>query len=94
MKIIYTDVLVIGGGLAGLRMAVAAKRRGHDSIVLSLVPPKRAHSKAAQGGMQASLANVIKGLGDNEDIHFSKDQDIRLDMCNGRSKARSHGLSI
>ena len=70
MKIIYTDVLVIGGGLAGLRMAVAAKRRGHDSIVLSLVPPKRSHSKAAQGGMQASLANVIKGVGDNEDIHF------------------------
>ena len=71
MKIIYTDVLVIGGGLAGLRMAVAAKRRGHDSIVLSLVPPKRSHSKAAQGGMQASLGNVIKGMGDNEDIHFA-----------------------
>jgi len=70
MKIIYTDVLVIGGGLAGLRMAVAAKRRGHDSIVLSLVPPKRSHSKAAQGGMQASLGNVIKGVGDNEDVHF------------------------
>ena len=29
MNVIYTDVLVIGGGLAGLRMAVAAKRRGH-----------------------------------------------------------------
>ena len=71
MKVIYTDVLVIGGGLAGLRMAVAAKRRGHDSIVLSLVPPKRSHSKAAQGGMQASLGNVIKGAGDNEDIHFA-----------------------
>ena len=70
MKIIYTDVLVIGGGLAGLRMAVAAKRRGHDSIVLSLVPPKRSHSKAAQGGMQASLGYVIKGVGDNEDVHF------------------------
>ena len=70
MKIIYTDVLVIGGGLAGLRMAVAAKRRGHDSIVLSLVPPKRSHSKASQGGMQASLGNVIKGVGDNEDVHF------------------------
>ena len=70
MKIVYTDVLVIGGGLAGLRMAVAAKRRGHDSIVLSLVPPKRSHSKAAQGGMQASLGNVIKGVGDNEDVHF------------------------
>ena len=70
MKVIYTDVLVIGAGLAGLRMAVGAKARGHDSIILSLVPPKRSHSKAAQGGMQASLANVIKGVGDNEDVHF------------------------
>ena len=39
MKIIYTDVLVVGAGLAGLRMAVAAKRRGQDTIILSLVPP-------------------------------------------------------
>ncbi|MDH4181654.1 MAG: fumarate reductase flavoprotein subunit, partial [Betaproteobacteria bacterium] len=70
MNVVYTDVLVIGGGLAGLRMAVAAKRRGHDAIILSLVPPKRSHSKAAQGGMQASLGNVIKGQGDNEDVHF------------------------
>ncbi len=70
MKVIYTDVLVIGGGLAGLRMAIGAKRRGHDAIVLSLVPAKRSHSAAAQGGMQASLANVIKGQGDDEDVHF------------------------
>jgi fumarate reductase flavoprotein subunit len=70
MKIVYTDVLVVGGGLAGLRLAVTAKRRGHETIVLSLVPAKRSHSKAAQGGMQASLGNVIKGQGDNEDVHF------------------------
>jgi fumarate reductase flavoprotein subunit len=70
MKIVYTDVLVIGGGLAGLRLAIGAKRRGHDAIILSLVPAKRSHSKAAQGGMQASLGNVIKGQGDNEDVHF------------------------
>jgi len=70
MKIIYTDVLVIGGGLAGLRVAIGAKRRGHDALILSLVPPKRSHSAAAQGGMQASLGNVIKGQGDNEDVHF------------------------
>jgi fumarate reductase flavoprotein subunit len=70
MKIIYTDVLVIGGGLAGLRIGIGAKLRGHDVIILSLVPPKRSHSCAAQGGMQASLANVIKGQGDNEDVHF------------------------
>jgi fumarate reductase flavoprotein subunit len=70
MKIVYTDVLVIGGGLAGLRIGIGAKRRGCDVIILSLVPPKRSHSSAAQGGMQASLANVTKGQGDNEDIHF------------------------
>jgi succinate dehydrogenase flavoprotein subunit len=63
MKIIYTDVLIIGGGLAGLRIGISAKRRGNDVIILSLVPPKRSHSAAAQGGMQASLANVIKGQG-------------------------------
>jgi fumarate reductase flavoprotein subunit len=70
MKVVYTDVLVIGGGLAGLRVAIGARRRGHDALVLSLVPPKRSHSAAAQGGMQASLGNVAKGQGDNEDVHF------------------------
>ncbi len=70
MKIVYTDVLVIGGGLAGLRVGIGAKRRGHDVVIISLVPPKRSHSAAAQGGMQASLGNVIKGQGDNEDVHF------------------------
>ena len=71
MKIIYTDVLIIGGGLAGLRVATGVKSRGHDAVVLTLVPPKRSHSAAAQGGMQASLANSKMGEGDNEDIHFS-----------------------
>ncbi len=28
MKVIYTDSLVIGGGLAGLRVAIAAMQRG------------------------------------------------------------------
>jgi fumarate reductase flavoprotein subunit len=70
MKIVNTEVLVIGGGLAGLRLAIGAKRRGHDVLILSLVPAKRSHSKAAQGGMQASLGNVAKGAGDNEDVHF------------------------
>jgi fumarate reductase flavoprotein subunit len=70
MKITYTDALVIGGGLAGLRAATGIKQRGHDCILLSLIPPKRSHSAAAQGGMQASLGNAVKGKGDNEDVHF------------------------
>ncbi len=71
MKTIYTDALVIGGGLAGLRTAIGIKRQGFDVIILSLVPPKRSHSAAAQGGMQASLAHSVKGDGDNEDVHFA-----------------------
>jgi len=70
MRIVHTDVLVIGGGLAGLRTAIGVKRRGCDVVVLSLVPAKRSHSVAAQGGMQASLANVSHGRGDSEDLHF------------------------
>ncbi|GGP92749.1 fumarate reductase flavoprotein subunit [Shewanella ulleungensis] len=70
MKIIYTDSLVVGAGLAGLRVAIASKERGLDTIVLSLIPAKRSHSVAAQGGMQASLANTVSGMGDNEDVHF------------------------
>jgi len=71
MKVVYTDSLVIGGGLAGLRTAIATKARGLDTVVLSLIPAKRSHSAAAQGGMQASLAASIRGEGDNEDIHFA-----------------------
>jgi len=71
MKIIYTDALIVGGGLAGLRSAIAAKDKGLDTIVLSMVPVKRSHSAAAQGGMQASLGNTVMGEGDNEDVHFS-----------------------
>jgi len=70
MKIAYTDVLIVGGGLAGLRCATGVKERGLDTILLTLVPPKRSHSAAAQGGMQASLGNCVKGEGDNEDVHF------------------------
>ena len=96
MKIVYTDVLVIGGGLAGLRTAIAARRRGQDVNILSLVPSKRSHSVAAQGGMQASLANSIKGEGDNEDLHFrdtvrgsdwGADQDVVRMFVNTSPKA-------
>nr|WP_275659642.1 fumarate reductase flavoprotein subunit [Shewanella insulae] len=67
---IYTDSLVVGAGLAGLRVAIASKERGLDTLVLSLIPAKRSHSAAAQGGMQASLGNTVKGMGDDEDVHF------------------------
>ena len=71
MNVKYCDALVIGGGLAGLRAAVAAGEKGLSTIVLSLIPVKRSHSAAAQGGMQASLGNSKMSEGDNEDVHFA-----------------------
>ncbi len=70
MEIIYTDVLCIGAGLAGERVAIEAASAGFETICLSIVPPRRSHSAAAQGGMQASLGNSVMGEGDNSDVHF------------------------
>ena len=68
--IITTDVLVIGAGLAGERAAIEAASRGCAVILLSLVPPRRSHSTAAQGGMQAALGNMVRSEGDSPDVHF------------------------
>jgi fumarate reductase flavoprotein subunit len=65
-----TDVLVIGAGLAGERCAIEAAVAGHSVLILSLVPPRRSHSCAAQGGMQAALGNCARAKGDSPDVHF------------------------
>jgi len=71
VEIVHTDLLCIGAGLAGERVAVEAASRGFQVVCLSIVPPRRSHSSAAQGGMQAALGNCCKGDGDCPDIHFS-----------------------
>ena len=70
METEFTDLLCIGAGLAGERVAVEAAAAGFETICLSIVPPRRSHSSAAQGGMQASLGNCAKGEGDCPDVHF------------------------
>jgi len=70
LETIVTDLLCIGAGLAGERVAVEAASAGFETICLSIVPPRRSHSSAAQGGMQASLGNCIMGDGDSPDVHF------------------------
>ncbi|EIE0767458.1 fumarate reductase flavoprotein subunit [Campylobacter coli] len=71
MNIQYSDALVIGGGLAGLRAVIEVAKSGQSVTLLSICPVKRSHSAAVQGGMQASLGNGAKGEGDNEDLHFA-----------------------
>jgi succinate dehydrogenase / fumarate reductase flavoprotein subunit len=62
------DVLVIGAGLAGLRAAIGTCGT-YDTAVLSKVHPVRSHSIAAQGGMNAALANVEGSKDDTTEKH-------------------------
>ncbi len=50
------DIIIVGGGLAGLRAALAA--RGADVAVISRVHPLRSHSVAAQGGINVALGKT------------------------------------
>ncbi len=49
------DVLVVGGGIAGLRAAIAAKSQGGSVAVVSKSHPTRSHSVTVQDGINASL---------------------------------------
>ncbi|BAW80863.1 succinate dehydrogenase/fumarate reductase flavoprotein subunit [Candidatus Nitrosoglobus terrae] len=79
------DVLVIGAGGGGLRAALQLSQAEANVAVVSKVFPTRSHTVAAQGGINAALANVspdnwlwhmydtVKGsdyLGDQDAIEY------------------------
>jgi len=64
----YHKILVIGGGLAGLRAAIESAPTV-DTAIISQVHPVRSHSGAAQGGVNAALANNPLGADDNPEKH-------------------------
>jgi succinate dehydrogenase / fumarate reductase flavoprotein subunit len=66
---IHHDVIVVGGGLSGLRAAIEAKRAGVDVAILTQVHPGRSHSGAAQGGINAALGNHPDGHDDTWEKH-------------------------
>ena len=86
------DALIIGAGGAGLRAALQLSNAEAKVAVVSKVFPTRSHTVAAQGGVNAALANVlpdswhwhmfdtVKGsdyLGDQDAIEY---------MCRAASK--------
>jgi succinate dehydrogenase / fumarate reductase flavoprotein subunit len=90
MDFLSHDILIVGGGLAGLRAAIEAKRSGCDVAVLSKVHPLRSHSVAAQGGINAAFGNVPAPVKDSWENHafdtvkgsdYLADQDAVEVMC-------------
>lgn len=90
MELLSHDVLIVGGGLAGLRAALEAKKSGVDVAILSKVHPLRSHSVAAQGGVNAALDNVPAPIPDSWENHafdtikgsdYLADQDAVEVMC-------------
>ena len=49
------DVVVVGGGIAGLRAAIEAKRQGADVALVSKTHPLRSHSLKSQAGINAPV---------------------------------------
>ncbi|MBI5794735.1 MAG: FAD-binding protein, partial [Planctomycetes bacterium] len=66
---IYHNVIVVGGGLAGLRAAIELNRHNIKVAIISKVHPIRSHSVAAQGGINAPLGNHPRGAYDNWEKH-------------------------
>ena len=82
METLVHDIIILGGGLAGLRAAIAAAAVSDtiDVALISKVQPLRSHSVCAQGGTAAVLRE-----GDSHDLHawdtvkgsdFLADQDV------------------
>ncbi len=85
----HHQLIVVGGGLSGLRAAVEARAAGIDVAILSQVHPGRSHSGAAQGGINAALANHPDGHDDTPEKHafdtvkgsdYLADQDTAIQM--------------
>jgi len=79
------DAVVVGAGGAGLRAAMGLSEAGFRTACITKLFPTRSHTVAAQGGVNAALANMseddwrwhfydtVKGsdwLGDQDAIHY------------------------
>jgi L-aspartate oxidase len=71
-----TDVLVIGGGVAGLRAAIAAADAGVDVLLLTKDTIDQSNTWYAQGG----IAAVLQPL-DSTDAHIKDTETVGVGLC-------------
>jgi succinate dehydrogenase / fumarate reductase flavoprotein subunit len=65
----YHNAIVVGGGLAGMRAAIALNQKNISVALISKVHPLRSHSGEAQGGINAALCNHPRGYYDSPELH-------------------------
>src|SRR6476659_328179 len=76
----FTDVLVIGGGVAGLRAAIAAADAGADVELLTKDTVEQSNTWYAQGG----IAAVLQPL-DSVDAHIRDTEIVGVGLCDERA---------
>jgi L-aspartate oxidase len=75
-----TDVLVIGGGVAGLRAAIAAADAGADVVLLTKDTVEQSNTWDAEGG----IAAVLQPLG-SVDAHGRDTETVGGGRCDKRT---------
>ena len=82
------DVIVVGGGLAGLAATMRCAEQGLNITLVSVTPARRSHSVCAQGGINAAIN--LKNEDDSPYFHaydtikggdFLANQPPVLEMC-------------
>ena len=77
---IFTDVLVIGAGIAGMRAALSAAAAGRDVIVTAKSELNESNTYWAQGGVAAVLPDAAVA-GDSFDTHIDDTLTAGGDLC-------------
>ena len=72
----FTDVLIIGGGVAGLRAAIAAPQEGADVLVLAKETIEQSNTWYAQGGIAAALQPI-----DSVESHVQDTMSCGAGLC-------------
>ena len=57
MRTLNFDVIIIGGGGAGMRASLQLSQSGYKTAVISKVFPTRSHTVSAQGGITCAIAS-------------------------------------
>src|SRR5881392_200910 len=83
----FTDVLVIGGGVAGLRAAIAAADSGAEVLLLTKDTVDESNTWYAQGG----IAAVLQPL-DSYQSHVDDTEKGGAGLCD--HEAKPHGLAF